>query len=68
MGESLAAHRPDFMAIGRDWRTPPLWGISLMKTVNGDTNLLHDGRARREKLHRHVPGGSGAPIALPNSL
>jgi len=28
-----------------EWRTPPLWGIGLYKTVNGHTNLLHDGRA-----------------------
>jgi CxxC motif-containing protein (DUF1111 family) len=28
-----------------EWRTPPLWGIGLYKTINGHTNLLHDGRA-----------------------
>jgi CxxC motif-containing protein (DUF1111 family) len=28
-----------------EWRTPPLWGIGLYKTVNGHTGLLHDGRA-----------------------
>ncbi len=28
------------------WRTPPLWGIGLVPTVNGHTELLHDGRAR----------------------
>jgi CxxC motif-containing protein (DUF1111 family) len=28
-----------------EWRTPPLWGLGLYKTVNGHTNLLHDGRA-----------------------
>lgn len=28
-----------------EWRTPPLWGIGLYATVNGNTGLLHDGRA-----------------------
>ena len=46
MGEGLADHRPDFMADGREWRTPPLWGLGLIETVNGHTRLLHDGRAR----------------------
>jgi len=46
MGEALADHRPDFLADGREWRTPPLWGIGLLRTVNGHTDLLHDGRAR----------------------
>jgi CxxC motif-containing protein (DUF1111 family) len=46
MGEGLADNRPDFDANGREWKTPPLWGIGLIKTVNGHTFLLHDGRAR----------------------
>ena len=46
MGEGLADGRPDFQANGRQWRTPPLWGIGLIKDVNGHTRLLHDGRAR----------------------
>ena len=46
MGEGLADHRPDYLAGGRDWRTPPLWGIGLLATVNEITNFLHDGRAR----------------------
>ncbi|MGO4843684.1 di-heme oxidoredictase family protein, partial [Rhizobiaceae sp. 2RAB30] len=33
-------------ADGNEWRTPPLWGIGLTKTVNGHTFFLHDGRAR----------------------
>ena len=45
MGEGLADHRPDFAAGERDWRTAPLWGLGLSKTVNGGTALLHDGRA-----------------------
>lgn len=46
MGEGLADARPEFQAGGRDWRTPPLWGLGLSGTVNGNTTLLHDGRAR----------------------
>ena len=46
MGPDLADNRPDFRANGREWRTPPLWGIGLVRRVNGHTNFLHDGRAR----------------------
>ena len=46
MGTGLADNTPDFEATGNEWRTPPLWGIGLLETVNGHTNLLHDGRAR----------------------
>ena len=46
MGPGLADNRPDFHASGSEWRTPPLWGIGLIRTVNGHTNFLHDGRAR----------------------
>jgi CxxC motif-containing protein (DUF1111 family) len=46
MGEDLADNRPDFKASGRDWRTAPLWGLSLSRRVNGSMDLLHDGRAR----------------------
>lgn len=46
MGEELSDNRPDFMASGREWRTQPLWGLGLIRTVNGHSFLLHDGRAR----------------------
>jgi CxxC motif-containing protein (DUF1111 family) len=46
MGKDLADGRPDFLASGSQWKTPPLWGIGLIKDVNGHTRLLHDGRAR----------------------
>jgi CxxC motif-containing protein (DUF1111 family) len=46
MGDSLSDNRTDFLAAGNEWRTPPLWGIGLIETVNGHTRLLHDGRAR----------------------
>lgn len=46
MGPALADGRPDFLANGQQWRTPPLWGIGLIQDVNGHQRLLHDGRAR----------------------
>lgn len=46
MGDELADKRPDFLATGNEWRTPPLWGLGLVQVVNGHTNFLHDGRAR----------------------
>ena len=60
MGPELADGRPDFQADGQEWRTPPLWGIGLVETVNGHTMFLHDGRARNltEAILWH--GGEGA--------
>jgi CxxC motif-containing protein (DUF1111 family) len=46
MGPGLADNRPEFLANGQEWRTPPLWGIGLTKTVNTEASFLHDGRAR----------------------
>jgi CxxC motif-containing protein (DUF1111 family) len=46
MGPELADDRPDFEASGREWRTPPLWGIGLVENVNHHTYFMHDGRAR----------------------
>jgi CxxC motif-containing protein (DUF1111 family) len=46
MGDGLADQRSEFQASGRDWRTPPLWGIGLSETVSGHSQFLHDGRAR----------------------
>ena len=46
MGLGLADGRPEFGADGREWRTPPLWGLGLIEEVNGRRFLLHDGRAR----------------------
>ena len=45
MGPDLADGRPDFAANGRQWKTPPLWGVGLIHDVNGHRRLLHDGRA-----------------------
>ncbi|MCT2375612.1 thiol oxidoreductase [Pseudomonas aeruginosa] len=84
MGDGLADNRPEFLASGRDWRTPPLWGIGLTETVNGHTQFLHDGRARNlleailwhggeaEAAKRHVLGFDAdqrsALLAFLNSL
>ncbi|KPU60863.1 cytochrome c family protein [Pseudomonas fluorescens] len=46
MGDGLADNRTEFQASGREWRTPPLWGIGLTQAVSGHTRFLHDGRAR----------------------
>jgi CxxC motif-containing protein (DUF1111 family) len=55
MGDELADNRTDFRADGKEWRTPPLWGIGLVSVVSGHTNFLHDGRARslEEAILRH---------------
>ncbi len=46
MGQALADGRPDFQANGRQWRTPPLWGLGLLQAINENVGFLHDGRAR----------------------
>jgi len=52
MGASLADPsagsdtEPDANASAREWRTPPLWAVGLSRAINGNTGLLHDGRAR----------------------
>lgn len=50
MGPDLADGRPDGSPdpelVASEWRTAPLWGIGLTKTVSGHTRFLHDGRAR----------------------
>ena len=68
MGEGLADGRPDFRANGREWRTPPLWGIGLLDNVNGHTRLLHDGRARSiaEAILYHDGEGLAAREAFRN--
>ncbi|MCR9204274.1 MAG: hypothetical protein NXH75_06845 [Halobacteriovoraceae bacterium] len=39
------------------WRTPPLWGLSSQKLVNGHMRLLHDGRAKGIKEAILLHGG-----------
>ncbi|MFV0294462.1 MAG: di-heme oxidoredictase family protein [Paracoccus sp. (in: a-proteobacteria)] len=46
LGEGLADNRPESRANGQEWRTAPLWGISLNGQVTGVESYLHDGRAR----------------------
>lgn len=59
MGPDLADNRPEHLASGREWRTPPLWGIGLVERVSGHNLLMHDGRARgfQEAILWH--GGEG---------
>lgn len=45
-GDDLADNRNDGDANGREWRTPPLWGIGKIVVVNTKRRLLHDGRAQ----------------------
>ena len=59
MGQGLADGRPDWTASGSEWRTPPLWGIGLTKTVSGHTYFLHDGRARNLSEAMLWHGGEG---------
>ena len=84
MGEDLADNREEFLASGREWRTPPLWGIGLTAAVSGHTRFLHDGRARdlleavlwhggeataaREQVRRFDAGQRAALLAFLNSL
>ncbi len=46
MGDDLADNRPDFQATGKEWRTPPLWGLGMFEKNNRAPYYLHDGRAR----------------------
>jgi CxxC motif-containing protein (DUF1111 family) len=46
MGKDLADNLTEFKASGKEWRTPPLWGIGLSNVVSDESNFLHDGRAR----------------------
>ncbi len=59
MGVGLNDNYVSGLARGNEWRTTPLWGIGLQRTVNGHTYFLHDGRARNftEAIMWH--GGEG---------
>jgi CxxC motif-containing protein (DUF1111 family) len=47
MGKDLADGRVEFQATGSEFKTPPLWGISIYKNILKDrVNFLHDGRAK----------------------
>jgi CxxC motif-containing protein (DUF1111 family) len=45
MGDGLSDGQQVGLANGRQWRTPPLWGLGLTAAVNGSHAYLHDGRA-----------------------
>lgn len=66
MGEALADGYRDHLASGSEWRTPPLWGVGLYKDVSGETDLLHDGRARsiEEAILWHGGEAEGAKRAF----
>jgi CxxC motif-containing protein (DUF1111 family) len=66
MGEGLADQRPEFEASGSEWRTAPLWGLGLSKTVSRHGDLLHDGRARNvvEAILWHGGEAQGARDAF----
>ncbi len=70
MGTGLADNRPEGRATGREWKTPPLWGIGLTEQVSGHTQFLHDGRARNllEAILWHggeAQASRDAVVALP---
>ena len=46
MGDELADGRPEFLATGSEWRTPPLWGVGQTQEMDKGAGFLHDGRAR----------------------
>ena len=69
MGPGLADNRQDFAAGGREWRTPPLWGLGLTDDIQGYRFLLHDGRARtlEEAILWHGGEGEAAREAFRNA-
>lgn len=46
MGPRLGDGRSDGVAGPNEWRTAPLWGLGLTRSVNSNAGFLHDGRAR----------------------
>lgn len=70
MGHDLADGMPGARAEGREWHTPPLWGIDLTAVVGGEETYLHYGRARsRLEAVLWLGGEAGAGrdrvVALP---
>ena len=61
MGAALADNRPDGQADGREWKTPPLWGLRIARDfLNGDLFLMHDGRARTIAEAIELHGGEAS--------
>lgn len=46
MGPGLADGRSNFLAMGSEWRTQPLWGRGMLQKTTGTAFYLHDGSAR----------------------
>ena len=46
LGDGLADGSTEYAAGGREWRTPPLWGLGLARVIQPSAGYLHDGRAR----------------------
>jgi CxxC motif-containing protein (DUF1111 family) len=73
LGDALADGRPDGAADGREWRTAPLWGLSVARAfLGGRLVLLHDGRATSVDEAIRLHGGEAAAardayVALPQS-
>jgi CxxC motif-containing protein (DUF1111 family) len=59
MGPGLADNYPQGVATGQEWRTAPLWGVGLLKSINANTRYLHDGRARSIEEAVLWHGGQG---------
>ncbi len=57
----LADGLPQGSASGSEWKTPPLWGIGLVQTVNPNSTFLHDGRARTIEEAVLWHGGEAEP-------
>jgi CxxC motif-containing protein (DUF1111 family) len=60
MGPELADEFPQAAASGKEWRTPPLWGLGLLASINPGTRYLHDGRARSVEEAILWHGGQGS--------
>ena len=59
MGPGLDDGLAEGTVESREWKTPPLWGIGLVKVVNKHTKFLHDGRANSLKEAILWHGGEG---------
>lgn len=61
MGPDLDDGYPEGDAAGNEWRTPPLWGLGLIKdSQGGQMFLLHDGRVTSIRGAISFHGGEAA--------
>lgn len=60
MGDELADPGPIAERDADEFRTAPLWGLGLQKTVSGSLHLLHDGRATTIDQAIVLHGGESA--------